>query len=215
MRRALTSSLALIAIGLSSIGCAPKHEKSFLYHFNTASRIRYSREEEGGDFWQTAAQTKLLESGDCEDVSLSLLDSLRKDGYKVVARFGRANSRVRELHVWLEAEFGNETYIVDPTVGIVVKRSSLSPSAYQCIQSASLARTYKDYMDRNNIGPGINPQYDIYLEMLAKDKNLGRPKVRIPVYIPVMRPMPVRKSYSEEKLAGKKKIISPADDPED
>lgn len=69
--------IILIIIAVIISGC----NKSIITCFEEASQITY-KNENAVDYWQSPYETMLLGTGDCEDISLVLLDKLYNNGYK-------------------------------------------------------------------------------------------------------------------------------------
>ncbi|HTL71219.1 MAG TPA: hypothetical protein VL404_08025 [Candidatus Eisenbacteria bacterium] len=82
--------------------------------FARCRAFRY-REDEGGDHWQTPAQTESLGSGDCEDKAVWMFARLARAGYRglrlVIGRYRAVRNR---YHVWVTYTDPRGTeYVID------------------------------------------------------------------------------------------------------
>lgn len=124
------AGLALL-VGLSS----PIKAETFLEAFDKASNIKYVDDQVAHgvlDYWQTARETKLKGTGDCEDSAyylMSLLDKDEKKNAEFKVGFMDLTDR-SSLHAWVEYTSGSTRVIADTTAGMISNRKHLPRHQY-------------------------------------------------------------------------------------
>lgn len=90
--------LALMCIKRSNGQYLPRKIEN-LKNIVRSCKLIYMPEPEGRDYWQTIKETDEKGGGDCEDLSLYIMDKLRKEGYECWLVFG--NNLCGQNHCWL------------------------------------------------------------------------------------------------------------------
>jgi len=123
MRKGLIS---LILTGIIFVGCRLNRNDDFLDCFSKACEIRYVKEADGMDYWQSPKETEKKGEGDCEDKAFYLEDLLEEKRLEASAVMGIAdlNRSLKTNHSWVEYE-GNEKWILDPTSGDIIRKKDL------------------------------------------------------------------------------------------
>ena len=125
-----------------------------------AAEIRYV-DDEGGDYWQSPAETIARGAGDCEDQAIYLHYLLGLKGLRSEVVFGIENLKhVESGHVWVEYPADGETYVLDPTRRLMRVRSKLPVwQYYPALDQKLIQRKLEAYLKRTNQS-GLNSHYE-------------------------------------------------------
>ncbi len=100
--------------------------------FAKARSFRYVKDR-SGDRWQSAEETDMKRSGDCEDKAVWLYTEMKRNGYtdtRLVV--GKYRPHERTYHVWVVYDGDGDPVILDPTIQKRVwKSSGLSSGFYK------------------------------------------------------------------------------------
>ena len=99
----------------SCMGCATIPQE-YEASFKTATRIRKVAEEGDNDFWQTPKETRIVNQGDCEDITFLLEEELIKKGLEPKVCFGRIKKYDTYQHMWIEIDKNGTNYVLDPAI---------------------------------------------------------------------------------------------------
>ncbi len=162
MKKTALVSLVLILSSLlgGSKNDPPTKETKDLFFksFHESCQIIYVKEAVGEDHWQTPSETDTLNTGDCEDKLFFLKYSLKKDGIETnfMAGFLDVEKTLKnpdnpQGHSWLNYEFKGDTYVVDPTRGVIRNRRFIPVEEYfEFLQKEKLELKYQEYFSRLN-----------------------------------------------------------------
>ncbi len=125
-----------------------------------ARDVPYARDD-GGDAWQTPAETVARGAGDCEDKALYLHHLLRVKGIDSQVVFGVQNVVASTNgHAWVECEVDGQTYVLDPTGRLRIARQELKSWEYHVVRDSPTVRAkLAAYLTRTG-DRGINRDYE-------------------------------------------------------
>jgi transglutaminase-like putative cysteine protease len=130
--------------------------------FATAAKIEYVAER-GQDHWQGPCETLWRGTGDCEDQALYLHRLLQVHGHPAEVVFGRANFAEPQpgaMHAWVEMSVAGEPYILDPAVGVIIRRRSIGPTSYVPVWGdPTITLRLLEYESRT-FHSGVSPPYE-------------------------------------------------------
>ncbi len=144
----VSSLFALAAAACLLPGCQLATADS---HMRTLAQIAYVVDE-GGDYWQTPAETWRLGRGDCEDQAFYLRELLLADGIDARVVFGVRNVFTAETgHAWVECPLDGERFVLDPTTRRMHPRAKLPGFLYYPVTTQPiLDEKLADYYRRAN-----------------------------------------------------------------
>jgi transglutaminase-like putative cysteine protease len=151
------AALALGAGAFVNCACVGGQLDSAMHQ---AARIKYA-DDEGGDYWQSPAETIARGTGDCEDQAFYLHHLLGLKGLKSEVVFGIENLKhVESGHVWVEYAAHGDVYILDPTRRMMRLRSKLPPHQYYpALDQKLIQRKVEAYLKRTGQS-GLNTHYE-------------------------------------------------------
>ena len=162
--------LVALLCALALVGCAPR--RSLMDCFEEAARIPYVNEPEKRDHWQSPAQTRARGTGDCEDKSFLLQEQLYKNGFDARVVFGRQNPEDKDKHAWVETDIDGVDYILDPTVGLILRRGKFKglyiPIKDDSVRHIFVMEKLKRYKLIHQIDYQINLFYEETSQKLQK-----------------------------------------------
>jgi len=136
---------------------------TFIDHFNEACGLNYILEEGDNNYWKTPEETLRDGGGDCEDMSLYLMDLIRDERPSARIILGYLDLRDKTTaHAWIELKIEGDVYVVDPTMKRVIKREKLSHYDYAGMLNNNTIRVNKirDYKKRVGIEYQLTRDYD-------------------------------------------------------
>jgi len=152
--------LAALALGLGvfiNCACVSGQLDSAMQQ---AATIRYV-DDEGGDYWQSPAETIARGAGDCEDQAIYLHHLLGLKGLQSEVVFGIENLKhVESGHVWVEYAADGDVYVLDPTRRLMRLRSKLPKHQYYpALDQKLIHRKVEAYLKRSGQS-GLNAHYE-------------------------------------------------------
>lgn len=105
----IVATMVVLSILLNGCICL---DSSILKRINKVYEFTYIADKT--DYWQTPIETEIRKGGDCEDQALWLYYELKQLKYDVVFVVGKIYKTSEMYHAWLELNFNEKTYILDP-----------------------------------------------------------------------------------------------------
>lgn len=148
------------ALGLLALGGASCRWANLESSYRQAVQIRYVRDE-GGDYWQSPAETAARGAGDCEDKALYLHDLLRRRGIASEVVFGiQKLASAKTAHAWVQCHADGKLYVLDPSGRRLGARSDLPASWFYPLRDIATVRAkLSAYLERTGES-GINSHYE-------------------------------------------------------
>lgn len=143
-----------------------------LYCFDQACNIKNKPELYGKDYWQTPEETKMLDTGDCEDKSIYLKFLLDNNQIQSKLCIGFYNLIISStLHAWIEVTMIHDTYILDPSFGVIASRSQLAETSYAPIYgNFYIYNKINEFKRRTNYQNTFNDKYERFDWFMFKNK---------------------------------------------
>lgn len=136
--------------------------------FEKAAAIEY--ESDPNDFWQTPHQTGFLQRGDCEDKALYLQALLEERDIEANVVFGLEDAeRSNDWHAWVEFDWREQPYILDPTNGFIGRRASLAPGRHMPILGDPRIMKKIDRYRQRFPGARVNRYYTELMSILDQN----------------------------------------------
>jgi len=109
-----------------------RYERVRVYLQEARTRIIYTPEDEGQDYWQLPEESEYLGTGDCEDMAIWLYVKLkRKDVGPVRLCIGKHSRTAAQMHAWLVWSDGRRLYVLDPsTSDEPLREDQVRPGSY-------------------------------------------------------------------------------------
>ncbi len=132
MKKTLTAIVASLAIGC---GINPalydfNDKEEYKVFKNVTEQVEYRKEPGEENHWQKPEETRKIGFGDCEDLTLLLIDEWYKEGIKGKFVIGYCTIKDTSLHCWAELPINDITYIVDPSFDVFMPRQRLPKHLY-------------------------------------------------------------------------------------
>ncbi len=107
--------------------------KYLIHQIKHVSKMEYIKDSRRGhiEYWQTPLETKLLRAGDCEDLSLLLIERFRAIhivSYLSIGKF--FNGREYVGHAWVTLIINGVTWNIEATKGFTFPENELGIRGY-------------------------------------------------------------------------------------
>ncbi len=96
----------------------------------SARRLAYIAEPKDQDYQQLPVETEALGGGDCEDLATWIAQRYWENGIDARIETGKYALEDKDLHCWVELEYGGETYIINSDGLLARKRSDLPANRF-------------------------------------------------------------------------------------
>jgi hypothetical protein len=109
-----------------------RYERVRLYLEEARTKIMYTPEEGGRDYWQLPEESEYLGAGDCEDMAIWLYVKMKRAGLRPLRLcIGKHCDTAAQMHAWVLWQDGKRLYILDPSTSAEPMRlEQISPDSY-------------------------------------------------------------------------------------